>query len=121
MQNSPDTPLAPASENDHADKKPDAKANAKKPSTKKPARAPSNSRGPTPGKYQNGKVCFSTWFPTPFLVRLRRYATNLGTDVPSLIQSDYGQRLSQLHLTPEDVAEIELSNQSIHATKENAD
>ena len=110
MQNSPDTTLSTAPASNPAN---EPKANAKH-SNKKPARAPSNSRGPTPGKYQNGKVCFSTWFPTPFLVRLRRYATNLGTDVPSLIQSDYGPRLSQLRLTPEDLAEIELSNQSLH-------
>lgn len=117
MQNSPDTPTtATASEPAN-----EQKANAKKPSAKKPTRAPSNSRGPTPGKYQNGKVCFSTWFPTPFLVRLRRYATNLGTDVSSLIQSDYGQRLAQLRLTPDDLAEIELSNKSINATKATAD
>ena len=82
---------------------------------KKPTRAPDNSRGPTPGKYQNGKVCFSYWFPTPFLVRLRRYATNLGMDIPSLLLSDYSGRLSNLPLTDSDRAEIELSNKSIRS------
>ena len=71
------------------------------------------SRGPRPGKYQNGKECFSAWFFTTFMVRLRRYATNLGMDVPTLLKVEYGPRLEGIHLTEDDLKEIEESRKSI--------
>lgn len=101
-------PTEPALENSPS---PDKQENPSKPAKTK--RAPSNSRGPTPGKYQNGKLCFSAWLPTPFFVRLRRYAANLGTDIPSLLQNDYELRIIDIPLTDEDKNEIELSNKSL--------
>ena len=105
------TPVTPAA---HTENSPTTTHANKKSHSKKPS---ANSRGPAPGKYQNGKVCFSAWLPTPFLVRLRRYATNLGFsgDIAALLQSDYANRIQSVRLSPDDLAEIELSNQSIRA------
>lgn len=71
-------------------------------------------RGPTAGRFQNGKACFSAWYDAKFLVRMRRYAARLGfTDVASMIRSHYLERISGIPLTEEDLAEIEEAERSI--------
>ncbi|MCQ2299887.1 MAG: hypothetical protein MJZ81_07185 [Bacteroidales bacterium] len=72
------------------------------------------SRGPSAGRYQNGRACFSAWYDGEFLVRLRRYALKLGfPGVAELVKSDYSMRVADIVLTPEDLAEIEAVRQSV--------
>ena len=56
-----------------------------------------------------GTTLFAHHFKTRFLVRLNRFAANLGLSVPDLIVSQFSRYLDDVRLTAEDIAAINAS------------